>query len=209
MLSLLRDLPEGSRLRDSGVPDLRVEAVRWIDAQGERVRIIFDDGSMREGSGLQTLSLADGVATPENPPLTWDAPSWGARVDEAWQAYILADADAAARLLDGVDAVEFTGDYDAWTPVESGVVLLAMLRDDAGDSAAVERLTRRLDVEDRAAYPKAARKVLLRRFDEELPGDPVARIRELARRWARAESCGLDGAEDRLAQKAVLAELRG
>ncbi|RMI13812.1 hypothetical protein [Cellulomonas triticagri] len=85
----------------------------------------------------------------------------------------------------------------------------ARLAQHDGDPDLVRHLGARLDVEARSAHPKVAQRVLLRRFDEDLPDDPADRVRESARRWARAEAGGIDADAMLAEHHAALVALRG
>lgn len=192
-MMLLRDIPEGTRIVSPGTPDAVVEGVAWFDDEGEEVRVFFGDGTVRNGSGRQEIALDGGVATVVS-TLRWGPPRWDERTDDAWDAYIAGDETAVFDILAGVDEIEFSGDYDVWTFVESGLILEALILDRRGQHAESAALRARLDVEERSKHPQIARDVLVRIFGEELPDDPRARLKESARRWARAGAVGRDGA---------------
>lgn len=206
-MTFLRDLPEGVRIVDEGTPDAPIETVEWLDEEGTQVRVIFQDGSFRTGAGAQEMSLSGSAATPVR-RTAWAPKRWDERVEEAWATYIAGDEEAALSELDGVQEIEFTGNYNTWTFVEMGLVLRALIVERQGDHRQASLLKARLDVEDRAAHPAIARKVLLRRFTEALPDQDYERLRETARRWARANSAGVDGTEYLTAHDAALAEIR-
>lgn len=218
---LLRDFPEGCRIDDPGTPDSVVYSVDWFDEDGAEVRLVFEDGSVRNGDGAQELvwpgqgarevpdeNPAAVAAVPVSPPLVWGPPRWDERVDDAWDTYVAGDAAAAVAAIADVGEVEFVGDSDVWSFVESGLALSALILDGRGESERSAALRARLDVEDRAKNPALARKVLLRGLGEELPDEPYFRLRETARRWARAEVAGLDRAELLRAHAEALSMLR-
>ncbi len=207
---LLRDVPEGAVVLDDGLTDAPVSGVDWLDPRGGTVDLRLADGTVRTGPGSVLLRPVDGDRlAPVGGPVPWLPPRWDARAAGAWTAYVAGDLDAARAAVAGVERVEFTGDYDAWTPVESALVLRALLAHHDGDPALVADLGALLDVEARSAHPAIARRVLLRRFAEDLPEDPADRLRESARRWARASVGGID-ADTMLAEhRAALDAVRG
>jgi hypothetical protein len=198
-----------------------VDSVDWFDEDGAEVRLTFEDGSVRNGAGTQAVvwpeqdsrqvsngNLPAAPAVPASPPLVWGPPRWDERVDEAWDTYIAGDEAAALAAIGGIDRVEFVGDYDVWTFVESGLALSALILDGLGEVERSAALRARLDVEARSKNPALARTVLLRGLREELPVESYSRLRETARRWARAEVAELDRAEVLCAHAAALSKLR-
>jgi hypothetical protein len=206
-MTLLRDLPEGVRIVDEGTPGAPIDTVDWLDEQGTHVRLVFHDGSIRTGDGNQEVSLSGSTATPAR-KMVWHPPRWHELAEEAWTSYIAGNEEAALSKLNGFEEVEFTGNYDTWTFVEMSLVLRALIVDRQGQHQQASLLKDLLNVEDRAAHPAIARKVMLRGFAQALPDEPYARLRETARRWARADHAGLDGTEYLAAHDAALAEIR-
>lgn len=206
-MTLLRDLPEGLRLVADETPDAPIEAVEWLDADGDQVRLHFEDGSTRTASGLHEVEVSADTAVPRE-PITWAPPTSEERVGDAWDAYIAGDQDAVTALLEGIDEVAFTGDYNLWSSIESGLVLRAIVLEQRGQTDESATTRARLNVESRATDPKLARKVLQRRFSHDLPEHPELRLRESARRWARAGAAGVDGEPYLRTHLDTLAELR-
>lgn len=184
-----------------------IDTVDWLDAEGIHVRFIFQDGSIRTGHGNQEVFLSGSTATPAR-QMVWDPQRWHELAEEAWTSYIAGNEEAALSKLNGFEEVEFTGNYDTWTFVELGLVLRALIVDRQGEHQQASRLKDMLNVEDRAAHPAIARKVMLRGFAKPLPDRPYDRLRETARRWARADNANLDGAGYLAAHDAALAEIR-
>ncbi|RMI13811.1 hypothetical protein [Cellulomonas triticagri] len=117
---LLRDLPEGAVVLDDGLTGSPVDRVEWLDPDGTTVTVHLVDGTVRSAPGDAALRPADGDRlTPVDGPVPWLPATWDARAADAWAAYVAGDLDAARTAVTGAEQVEFTGDYDAWTPVES------------------------------------------------------------------------------------------